>query len=282
MAKLYITDLDGTLLDNTPKLSDFARYGIEKILKANIDFSIASARNIASLRQLLGDVKFKLPVIEINGAYISDYSTGRHYIVNSIAPDICTGIINICNKHNIRLFVTSHFDGVDRLYYEDINNDGMRWFLGDKTEGHSEHAQEIKSLKDILHEQIVCFMAISNEEAMTALSREIDEEFGNLLDCFLFENPYSPGWFWLTIHDKSARKDNAVLELTKLTNHDISDVVVFGDQSNDINMIKLNKLGATGIAVSNAIEEVKRHADKTIGDNTSDSVIKYILAQENL
>ncbi len=282
MAKLYITDLDGTLLDNSPRLSDFSRCGIEKILKAGIDFSIASARNIASLRQLLGDIKFRLPIIEINGAYISDYSTGKHHVINSIAPDICASIIDICSGHNIRLFVTSHLNNVDRLYYEEVNNDGMRWFLGDKTEGHSEHAQEIKSLKDILHEQIVCFMAISNEEAMTKLSCAIENEFGDMLDCFLFENPYSLGWFWLTIHDKSARKDNAVLELTKLTNHKISDVVVFGDQSNDINMMKLSKLGATSIAVSNAIDEVKKNADKVIGNNISDSVVKYILSQENL
>ncbi len=56
-----------------------------------------------------------------------------------------------------------------------------------------------------------------------------------------------------------------------------NDIVVFGDNYNDIDM--LEKVGV-GVVVKNAKPKVKDVADCIIGTNEEDSVIKYI--EENI
>ena len=103
----------------------------------------------------------------------------------------------------------------------------------------------------------------------------MEDDFADRLEMHFFENPYSPPWHWLTIHDKRACKAHAVTELLELTGFSQDDLVVFGDNLNDVNMFKMAK---TAIAVENATDQIKGYANKIIGSNQEDSVVKYIAA----
>jgi len=76
---LYISDLDGTLLNNKPELSLFSRERLQALIADGLHFTVASARSVNSIRSLLGELKLTLPVISFNGAYISDLASGEHY-----------------------------------------------------------------------------------------------------------------------------------------------------------------------------------------------------------
>jgi len=93
------------------------------------------------------------------------------------------------------------------------------------------------------------------------------------VETHLFENLYSPGWFWLTVHDRRATKDQAIRTLAQRCGLTGSEIVVFGDQSNDLKMFQM---ADRAVAVSNAAEELKCHASVIIGPNESDSVVKFI------
>jgi len=95
----------------------------------------------------------------------------------------------------------------------------------------------------------------------------------------LQENPYSPGWYWLTIYSNFATKDQAIDTLIKNYNLNNMEVIAFGDNTNDIKMLKY---ASKGIAVENACPEVKDIADLIIGSNEDDSVIKYIANDNKL
>jgi hypothetical protein len=61
-------------------LSDLARDGINRLPDAGVHLSLASARGTAGMRVLLDGVRLRLPVIELNGAFVSDLHSGppRH------------------------------------------------------------------------------------------------------------------------------------------------------------------------------------------------------------
>ena len=80
-------------------------------------------------------------------------------------------------------------------------------------------------------------------------------------------------WYWLTIHDCKATKDQAIRTLIENYGLEKSEIVVFGDQINDIKMFKI---ADHAIAVANADIKLKRCAPLVIGLNTEDSVVKYI------
>ena len=70
--RIYISDLDGTLLRNDATLSDYSKTKIQQLVRNGVHFSVASARSVVAIQKIFDGVKFHLPVIEFNGAFISD------------------------------------------------------------------------------------------------------------------------------------------------------------------------------------------------------------------
>lgn len=99
------------------------------------------------------------------------------------------------------------------------------------------------------------------------------KEFSNQVEVHLAENQYSPGWYWLTVHDYKASKDQAIKTLIHEYGYDQNQLTVFGDNVNDIKMFKS---ASEAVAVKNATDELKKYATKVIGSNQEDSVVKYI------
>ena len=64
MNTIYVSDLDGTLLRDDATLSAFSRNVLRELLRNDIPFTVASARNVTSIRAILAGLKLHLPVIE--------------------------------------------------------------------------------------------------------------------------------------------------------------------------------------------------------------------------
>lgn len=76
---------------------------------------------------------------------------------------------------------------------------------------------------------------------------------------------------------EGATKARAILRLKEKIGADR--IVVFGDNLNDLSMMRIADLG---VAVSNAVPAVLAAADEIIGSNSADSVARFILEDLNL
>ncbi len=277
--KIYISDLDGTLLRNDATMSGYCRAELIKLLDAGVNFTIASARSVTSTKRILAEVPFRLPIIAVNGAYITEFTTGRHLVINAIDKNIVGQIYSQILAHQCIPFVSSFNGSEDMLYYQHTVNDGMKWLIEDISEGHGKKLRQTDNIKKTFNEKIVCMTVIAEYEIVKDLTATIEENFGESLQTHFFQNPYSPQWHWLTIHDKKACKAIAIKTLLEMKGFSPDELTVFGDNLNDVNMFKM---AGTAIAVENATDEIKQHADKMIGTNESDSVVKYIAEVEKL
>lgn len=273
MNSLYVSDLDGTLLTNSACLSDYTRLELRRLLSEGLAFSVASARSVVAMQHILRDLPLELPVIEFNGAFLSDLDTGRHEIVNAIDPDVVTDLHDLLTHYGTNPFVST-FSGVeDCLYYCDVINDGMRWYVGDRTKNQDRRLRKVSDMRSALREQVVCLTCVGAHALLSDIAVLVREKYGSELESHLFENHYSPGWHWLTLHDRRASKDQAVRLLMEMTGFGESDLVVFGDQINDL---KLFRMATEAVAVANAVPEVIAQANRVIGTNEDDSVVKFI------
>lgn len=279
MKRIYISDLDGTLLCNDAAISEYSRAGLVKLLDSGVNFTVASARSATSIKNIFGDLPFKLPIIAVNGAYISDYSTGGHIVINSIGREIAGEIYSEILKHGCMPFVSSFNGSEDRVYYQHTINEGMRWLIEDVSERYGKRLRQTDNLKYTLAEQVACMTVIAEYEIVRDLTDNLEGRFGKELQMHFFQNPYSPQWHWLTIHDKKACKALAINTLLEMEGFSSDELTVFGDNLNDVNMFKMAEVA---IAVENATEEIKGYADKIIGSNESDSVVKYITEAETI
>lgn len=271
--KLYVSDLDGTLLRNNATLSQYSKQSLEALINNGVYFTVASARGIAAIRQLMQGVPLTLPVIGVNGAYITDVHTGEHHLINSIEQKCSIELFETINKFQHEIFVST-FDGTkDRLYYCSITNGGMEWYFNDRKRNNDHRLTFTSDLSIALQEQVVCLTVINRKDRLLELYQYIERSFPQM-QIYFFENEYSPGWYWLTIHHYRASKKHAIQYIADQYGIPKDKVTVFGDNLNDMSMFK----GAgEGIAVSNAIAELKQHATKVIGSNEEDSVVNYII-----
>ncbi|MBC8378328.1 MAG: HAD family phosphatase [Planctomycetes bacterium] len=274
--KIFVSDLDGTLLRGNMTLSDYSRQALTKLLQAGVHFTVASARAWGEIVPVLGDLPLTLPVIAINGAFITDYATGKHLVINHLEKDFARVLYQHILDFQLLPFIVTHNGTEDCLYWKDLKNEQMQWYHDTLHVHKDKRIRRTEDLKHALAEQVIAFAVMGPPEHVKALSAHLAAAYPGLLENFLFENPYSPGHWWLTIHDQRACKSKAIRTLVEMTGHSLENLTVFGDHINDIQMLKL---AACGVAVANAEEELKQHADKIISSNEEDAVVKYIESQ---
>lgn len=271
--KLFVSDLDGTLLAPDGKLSDYSRRALTELLEAGVHFTVASARAWGEIVPVLGDLPLKLPIIAINGAFLTDYQTGRHLVINNLAAPIAASIYNQILAHGLLPFVVAHDGAEDCLYWERLINEEMQWYHDILELENDKRLRHIGSLPDALTRQVIAFAVMGPRENVSQLSLRLATDYPGQLENFLFENPYSPGHWWLTIHNQRACKSKGIRSLVEMTGHTLENLTVFGDHINDIKMFQL---AGTAVAVGNAEQAVKSSADVIIGTNDQNAVVDYI------
>jgi hypothetical protein len=272
--KVYVSDLDGTLLRDDASLSTFSQGILGELLNKGLPFTVASARSVVSIRKILAGLKFNLPIIEFNGAFITDLASGQHHIIHNLEPVMVENIYRLIKDDFGCVPFISTFNGTeDCLYYTDIVNDGMQWYLSNLLKHRDERLRAIENPVYAFRDKVVCLTVIGLAGLLANLKCAIEERYSNFAEMHLIENQYSPGWHWLTIHAPKATKAQAIQVVLETWGLNKAELIVFGDHSNDLTMFQL---ADRAIAVANATTTLKAHATQVIGSNNEDSVVRFI------
>ena len=100
MKTLYVSDLDGTLLNMKQELNKSTAEQINKLINKGIDFTVSTGRG-DSIRTILKDINFKLPVMILNGALNYDFSKKEYVDAKAIPINKVTEIMQIVNDFRI-------------------------------------------------------------------------------------------------------------------------------------------------------------------------------------
>ncbi len=275
---LYLSDLDGTLLGAGGNLSERSRRGLIELLEQGALITLASARSHFSISTIFGDVPFQLPIIEFNGAFVSDYRTGEHLEVNSLAPELSFAIFDKVLSAGQRPFVCSYNGNEDCLHFDELSNAGMVWYEERRRLANDPRLRRTARLRDTMNEQVVSLTVMDQSEAkIRDLRDELFDAYGSSIQLYCYENEYSKGTWWLTIHDERASKHIAMKSLRDRFCPG-SQIVAMGDNVNDIEMLKA---ADRAIAVENAVPELLQVADLVIGHHEADSVIQFLEKEHN-
>jgi Cof subfamily protein (haloacid dehalogenase superfamily) len=269
---LYISDLDGTLLRDDALLSPFSSKILRELLEDHLPFTVASARSATSIRKVLPGLELQLPVIGYNGSFISDLASGEPQIVNSIGPTTVEEVYELIGASGGSPFIST-FDGArERIYYSSVVNNGMQWFA-EQHQGDPRMCL-VNDWRISSRDQVTRVTVIGQRGILMEVQCAIKSRCNSSVEVDCYENQYSPGWYWLTVHDQTATKDQAIRVMMREWGLEDAELVVFGDGNNDIKMFQM---ADRAIAVANAADDVKRYASEVIGANSEDSVVKYLL-----
>ncbi|WP_067064105.1 HAD family hydrolase [Roseateles chitosanitabidus] len=271
--RFYVSDLDGTLLDPQAQLSSVTRAHLTELLAEGLAFTVASARHVVSIARILDGLPISLPVVSSNGAYISDLRTGRHELVNAMEPSLGQAIFALVRRHGLMPFVATHGAKGDQLFWQEVQNEGQQRFVTERQRNADPRLRHAARIQDELDDPLVTMLVVARMEPLAALQAEIHALCGDRVTTHLAEDLYMPGWPWLNIHDRRASKDQAIKTLAERYALHERELVVFGDQVNDLSMLKA---AHHAVAVSNASDDVKLAAHRVIGPHHEDAVVHFI------
>ncbi|TAE56106.1 MAG: HAD-IIB family hydrolase [Bacteroidetes bacterium] len=271
--RIFVSDLDGTLLRNNATLSDFARQSLREMLLDGLHFTVATGRSVISTQQILGDLPLPMPVICSNGACVSDLASGHHRFVNALEKPLDRDIFYLMREKGLNPFVSSFNGKEEHLYIDHVSNAGMDAYYQDRVATGDSRMRTSPDVATMLSEQIICMNAIDRVERLRDMAMEMEERYPARLQVYLYEDWYSRGWYWLSMYDRLATKAYAIEVLMREYGYSANELTVFGDNINDLPMFHL---AGKRIAPANAIEEVLQIADETIEANETDSVVNYL------
>jgi len=276
MRKLYISDLDGTLLGKPGELSENGVELLNKIIEEGALFSVATGRSLISAADILEGASIKLPIISNNGARISILNNLKHVYGNFIKSEISQEILNILIKYQCSPFINGESEGLDILLYEEKINQGTQLFIDFRKEKQDPRLKVVNKYDHLNGVEVINFNIIDDTLKLEKVKEVLSASYGDELDMHITFEPAWANWAWLTISDKKSNKADGIKALISEYIHEEVEVTVFGDQLNDLHMFEYAN---RAIAVENASPELKEIADMIIGPNTEDSVLKFILKE---
>lgn len=272
MTTLYVSDLDGTLLDRTGELSPTSRRGVLALLDRGVCFTVASARSLTSMRNLLGPLPLPLPVACLNGGTISKLDTGEHLVVHTVAAPLAADIA--ARAQPFDLMIGAHTQDGERVWVPRDHSAGMAAYLDDRVKRSDPRIRVVDDVTCGLDGRITSLTVIGPRSETEALAADIREAHGPQVDLNVFDDFYTPGWVWMSAHAREATKGHAVRRLRAEHAPDTQRLVVFGDQINDLPMFEIADYR---VAPSNAVPEIRDLADEVIGHHHDDAVVTWLL-----
>ncbi len=274
MKTLYISDLDGTLLNKDVKLSEFSKKTLNDLISNGVSFTVATARSPISVREIFADVELKLPCILMNGVICYDLKTGGFIDVQTVSEYAFDEIMRLSKSFGLSPFVYCAHNNTLTTYYEDITPKPMQDFYNERKSKYGKALVHTDRLDDIRDKSVIYFTYLSEYSKLEPLYKGLSNVAG--ISCAFYKDIYAEDLWYLEVFSNKATKYNASIEIKKKYGFDT--LVGYGDSLNDVPLFKAcDKC----FAVSDACDELKAIADSVIGSNEEDSVVKHIMKMQN-
>ncbi|WP_086477446.1 MULTISPECIES: Cof-type HAD-IIB family hydrolase [Arenibacter] len=258
--KILCSDLDGTLLTYKDHVSTYTINEIKRI-RDRMRVILVSARmpkSMTYIQQALGIED--QPIICYNGALIMD---GHKELSSTfISLDLIESIYQKAEKMDIRLGLYSRDE-----WYVEVDSERVQKEIK-YTKAFPTFRNTPETLSDWQTRQLGAhkIMMMGEKEKMDTIFPLLFNSFSEHL------NLYRSNDTLIEIAPKSVSKLTAI-NLLLQAGEDLKDVIAFGDNYNDIEMLQH---AGHGVAVGNAREEVKEISNAIAPNNTEDGVARYI------
>lgn len=265
---LYISDLDGTLLDPAGEITEKTAEIINFLAGKGLDFTFATARTIYSAGVITAGLNISTPCILMNGVCIYDLKKRKYVSVESVSQELSEKVISLFEEHGTECFMFRICGEKLTTYYTELTERVMAQFAEDRQKNYGKPFVQCRDMRDVTEGKAVYFTAMSEYDRLLPVRNAVKKT--EELDCAFYEDTYTGKWY-LEIFSSKASKANGIKKLRSLGGFD--EIVCFGDNLNDLSMFEQSDVK---IAVANARDEVKAAADIIIGSNECDGVAEYL------
>jgi Cof subfamily protein (haloacid dehalogenase superfamily) len=254
---LVVSDVDGTLTNPAGVVSAANQREIRRVMSRGIHFSIATGRPTRDLQKVRDSLHLPIPVIVSNGTMVEDLATGEVIHSLQIERSVTLAVLDVIARHDVDAVI---LDTPGGWIYQVRNAAGEPppWII---SVGNT--AQRIEEWNSYLAEErtVLKILVEGTDDQLQQVEQALDVIPGVQITASFANNR--------EIFVAQAGKANAARLLAERLGIEPAQVLAIGDQRNDVELIRW---AGIGVAMGNAVPELKAVADWITRSNDEDGV----------
>lgn len=260
--RLVALDLDGTLLDSQLQIRSGTINALNLVRAQGVQVMIVTGRHHVTAYPYWHELGLELPAICCNGAYVYDYAARQPLARDPLTRDEARSLLALVRKHAIRAMVYDK----EFMAYENLDTHLKKMLDWTSTVHRAlrPRIEPVSSFERLVEEaeMIWKFTAAGEDRpALAAFVAEVEHSLG--LSCE-WSGPTR-----LDITRACNSKGNRLLEWIAGQGIAPTEVIAFGDEQNDMDMLRVVGMG---VAMGHSQAEVQACANRVIGGNDSDGI----------
>lgn len=252
--------MDGTLLNSAKDLEPGTRRALEAMRAAGTRIMLASGRPIPGLKLLASELTLgqDLVLAGMNGSIVVDQATNGEIARHPMPLDVTRALIATAKKHHIMVMIPHD----DQLLVED------------SSDTHAQHEAAgndltIRDMADLaeLDVEPTKVLFVGERDVTDPLLDELTRDQGDQVE-LAYSSP-----LYLEATAAGVDKGSAIIDYCRAQGIPLSQVMAFGDNGNDIGMLRTAGLG---VAMGNGIPEAKAVADLVTTSNNDEGIARVL------
>lgn len=258
--RLICLDLDGTLLNSSKQVSDANRAAIKRALDAGIAVAIASGRHPFNIAETADGLGLPHTAVCLSGAYVmlDGRETFRHGLDDAIVQEL----IGIAAKYECYISLAGGDFNLCAGFIQRAGGETPATRRYTRLDSYDE-------LRDEAECHVGCLLKGALHHDDPVVYAEIKRELSDLEGIEAVQSDVC----WCDAIARGCSKAEGASELARALGFTLDEVAALGDDENDVDLIAAAGLG---IAMGNALPEVKAIADYVTLDNDHDGVAHAI------
>ncbi len=260
--KLWISDIDGTIMNYDGSFTQEMKNLITKINSSNVKFVLATGRMFDGAYHEAKKFNIKTPLVCYQGAIVR---TDKEVLWQSLLDNkIAKEIIKYFKEKNIHTHVYNN----DVLYVDDDNKELMHSYCN----GRGTNYTVVDSLLDIELCSVPKILAVIEDKVqMEEIKNELRQKYKGKLTIV----QSSP--IYLEINNINASKGYALTFLKKYWNIKTEEILASGDQDNDIELLKNAGIKVCVGNNSKKLAEISDYKCKNVDSNELVELVEKFL-----
>jgi hypothetical protein len=261
--KLIAIDLDGTTLNDNQIITKETEATLTRLRKEGHIVSIVTGRPYRNSYYYYQQLKMDTPIVNFNGAWCHNpsdqmWKNGYH---KRLDRDLAVSMLSLKNNAEVQLIAAETMSGIyiqgDFIPYPDFFPEG-------------EEVSKKFTAETLLEDPTSLGIFTASEAHQPTIEEQIIHTFGNAVEVRTWggEAPC------LEVVAAGVQKAMGVEQIAHYYGIKREDILAFGDQANDFEMIQY---AGHGVVMNNGIEELKQIADDlTERTNHEDGLAHYL------
>lgn len=256
---LIAVDLDGTLLTDKKTISPRTKKALQKAMKQGHKVVISTGRPFRSSQAYYHELNLDTPIVNFNGALVHHPQDPDWGVFHTpLDKEIAIKVIKSSESFGVQNIMV---EVMDEVYIRKHDELVINTFFDPQT--------QISLLPELLKKDPTSVLIYPYEHNVEQLRKHLEQEHAEVIE----HRKWGAPWHVIEIIKTGLSKAVGLERICSSFNIPIENVIAFGDEDNDFEMIEF---AGTGVAMANSIPKLKELSNAVTLSNEEDGIAHFL------